>query len=70
MSRTRHHGNKAKQRAYGKDWHWLQNYPGWWDTLYHHRPARQKNRKLIHDVSRGDNPTDWPDHRKPHKYYW
>ena len=73
MARTRHHGNKAKERTYGEDWKWwgwLQNYPGWWDTMFHHAPARRKERDLLKAAEKGATVTDWPDHRKPHTYYW
>jgi hypothetical protein len=66
MSRTRHHGDKAKARAFGDNWHWMQNYPGWWDRLFHHAPARRIERDMLR---RGDE-DGYPNHRRPHKYYW
>ena len=70
MSRTYHHGDKAKQRAFKKHWRWLGSYPGWWDTLFHHRPRRQEERRLCRLAERGVDDGVWPLGRKPHKYYW
>jgi hypothetical protein len=70
VSRTRHHGDKAKERTHGDSWRWLGNYPGWWDTMMHHKPRRQAERSIKHKILRGDEETLWPLDKKPHIYYW
>ena len=73
MSRTLHHGNRQKERTYGYDWShwgWLRNYPGWWDTLMHHAPARRKERDRLTATLKGATVTDWPDHKRPHSFWW
>lgn len=52
--------------------HWTSRYPHWWDTLFHHSPARRKNRDKLKKVATGQQEDDgnWADHKKPHKYYW
>jgi hypothetical protein len=69
MARTRHHGDKAKQQLFGKAWRWTSQTPRWWNRLYHHKPARRKERDRLTETLRGEEPTDWPDHRKPHIYF-
>ncbi len=51
---------------------WLENWPRWHDNLYHTRPARRRTKALELDVVKGVDPDNlnWPDGRKPHKYYW
>ena len=51
-------------------WHWLNQWPRWWDDLMHTRPARRKEKALEHEATLGGEPTDWPDHKKPHRYWW
>lgn len=72
MADTRRDKLHAKQkRGLAKyDWRWMSSWPKWWDKLYHTRPSRRKEKALLHDALRGDDPVDWPDGRKPHKYYW
>jgi len=76
MSRTKHHGDKAKKRAYGINWLWLQATPGWWVRLFMTRPQRRAaavwQRKVetcvdIEWVERLDKP---PHGKKPHLYFW
>jgi hypothetical protein len=52
--------------------HWAQRYPHWWDTLFHHAPARRQLRDKLRQVKKGEIEDDgnWPNHKKPHKYYW
>ena len=73
MSRTRHHGDKAKARTYGRSWWWMRNYPKWWDHLRHTIPRRQAERQTVHrtlrDPDHGENEV-WPLDHKPHQYYW
>jgi hypothetical protein len=61
---------KRKRGLAPWDWHWLSSWPAWWDDMFHTRPSRRKESTLLHDAKRGGEPTDWPDHRKPHKYFW
>jgi len=70
VSRTRHHGHNAKQRLYGDSWRWLGSYPGWWDTMFHHRPRRQKELLAKRRVLKGEEEILWPLDKKPHHYYW
>ena len=72
MSRTHRDTLAAKRKRGLAPWgrYWLEQWPRWWDDLMHTRPARAKERRLEHKATRGEEPTDWPDHRKPHKYWW
>ena len=75
MTRTHHHGDKAKQRAYGGGWRWLQATPGYWVRLMMTRPQRraaatwQRNaeKSAVHDLGELGDP---PHGRKPHHYFW
>jgi superoxide dismutase len=73
MSRTRHHGNKAKQRAFGDGWLWLQATPGWWVRVMMTRPQRrlasvwQRKAETSTDLELVGDP---PSGRKPHHYFW
>ena len=70
MSGTRHHGDKAKERTFKDKWRWCSQTPGWWNTLFHHRPKRREHGRLIHKVLRGEEELIWPLDKRPHKYYW
>ena len=75
MSRTKHHGSKAKQRKFGDAWSWLQATPGWWINLFMTRPQRHKARAWERDAAKTSNADldalDAPPHgKKPHKYFW
>lgn len=75
MRRTKHHGEKAKQRAFGKGWRWLGQTPGWWVSLFMTRPQRRGARTWEHEAARTPraelDSMDQPPHgRKPHKYFW
>jgi hypothetical protein len=71
MARTRHHGDKAKQRKFGSIWHWYQSTPSAWNREFHTKPKRAENRRLIHRTLRGDHEQVWPlGNHKPHVYYW
>jgi len=70
VSRTKHHGDKAKEREFGSSWGWLGSYPNWWDTMFHHKPRRQRERQARHKVLRGDEDELWPLDKKPHKYFY
>lgn len=73
MSRTRHHGRKAKQRAFGRAWRWLSQTPGWWIKMMMTRPQRRKVKLWERDVQKRtdfENVPRPPHGRKPHHYYW
>lgn len=87
MSKTRRDANRIKRRQQIDEWlknkdqhfpsdpdgyYWASHYPHWWDTMYHHAPARRFNREKLHRVMKEgeEDDGDWRDHRKPHKYYW
>ena len=73
MTRTHHHGHKAKRRTFGAGWRWLSQTPGWWVKLMMTKPQRragavwQRNIEKSRDISDADKP---PHGRKPHWYYW
>lgn len=59
--------------SYIRRYSWASSYPAWWDRVFHNRPARAKSNQLIRLVMREIRDPDdlvWPDHRKPHIYYW
>jgi hypothetical protein len=75
MSRTKHHGNKAKQRQFGDMWHWLQSAPSWWTNLMMNRPIRRKwqlwERSAAKTKPDGLGDLDTPPYgKKPHVYFW
>lgn len=70
MSRTYHHGYKAKERKFGDHWWWYRSTPSWWNRMKHERPKRAENRRRIHRVMRGEYDQVWPLSRKPHIYFW
>ena len=72
MSRTKHHGKRAKERTFGKNWRWMTT-PGSWTRLMMTRPQRQRVRKLSDDLKRLADLEDAPEFpvaKKPHAYYW
>lgn len=66
MARTYHHGSKQKQRIFGRFWQWLRNEPKWWQKMTNHVPSRRKERDMLHRLEE----ENYPDRKKPHKYYW
>lgn len=72
MSRTKHHGDKAKKKTFGLDWHWMST-PAWWIRLVMNRPQRravhlwEREAVTSTDIEEVDTP---PHGRKPHVYYW
>ena len=73
MSRTRHHGDKAKERAFGAGWRWLSQTPGWWVRLFMTKPKRAETTRLLKKVGRIPNIEDAPEFpvaKKPHKYFY
>lgn len=74
MSRTRHHGDKAKQRLFNP-WLWLQSTPSWWTRLTMNRPQRRAahlwERKAAKTAEDRLVDIDVPPHgNKPHRYFW
>ena len=72
MSRTYHHGNKAKLRKFGDDWRWMRT-PSWWIRSMMTRPQRQEVRRLIKhtlDLPNLEDAPLFPLTKKPHIYYW
>lgn len=73
MSRTRHHGDKAKQREFGADYRWYAGTPGWWVRLLMTKPQRRAaklwERRAVTsaDVDQEGLP---PHGKKPHHYFW
>ena len=70
MSRTRHHGDKQKEREYGDLWHWCKNEPKWWRKHYKHKKRRSALRQCIDSVKKGDEDVLFPLDSKPWIYYW
>ncbi len=53
--------------------YWLDHWPRHWDVVYHTRPRRRRERRLLKDVLCGRRDPDaiaWPVNHKPHVYYW
>jgi hypothetical protein len=81
MSRTLHHGDKAKQRKFeGRKgeklkrsvagWHWMST-PGWWVREMMTAPQRRQTRDMLKKAERDpDAEQDWPHPTKPEQYYW
>lgn len=73
MSRTKHHGDKAKKRAFGDQWNWTGQTPGWWVRLMMTRPQRRAVKLWERDAVKTTDleSVDRPPHgHKPHVYYW
>lgn len=71
MARTRHHGDKAKRKTFGRLWWWFLNEPKWWRKLMHTRPRRAAEKQSLHEaVKHPERDVIHPLDRKPHKYYW
>lgn len=54
-------------------WVWLNNWPRWWDKIFHTRPHRRRTRVLENAVLQEKLDPDnvaWPLYKKPHSYYW
>ena len=66
MSRTKHHGNKAKERLFGANWRWMEKEPKWWRQEFNHTPCRARERNKLSKLEF----EDYPDWKKPHVYYW
>lgn len=74
MSRTYRDTRAAKRKRdmAPPDRHWAQREPSWWHQLHTHKPARRTLSAKLHNVvtEREEDDGNWPDHRKPHVYYW
>ncbi len=73
MSRTWHHGDKAKQRKFGDNWRWYQSTPSWWVRICMSKPHRAGTRRLLAETHRlvdYEDAAEFPLARKPHEYYW
>ena len=75
MSRTKHHGNKAKERTFKDGWRWLSQTPGWWNRMFHTHPQRRAAKLWERNVAKtATNDLDTlntpPHGNKPHKYFW
>jgi len=76
MSRTKHHGDKAKQRLFGNDWNWTSSKPSWWVRLMMGKPQRMRGRVWQRSIERSaiqslDDAKEAPSiGRKPQIYYW
>ena len=76
MSRTKHHGDRQKQRTYGYDWMhwgWLGNEPRWWRKMMELSKYRRTERELLTAAKRSEgDPADghWPDFKRPGNCYW
>lgn len=69
MSRTYHHGNKAKKRLFGDNWRWMTT-PGKWTREMMTPTWRQQTKQLLHRWEREGGEVIVPNGRKPHLYYW
>ena len=74
MSRTRHHGDKNKERLFGDSWLWCRGAPKWFSKMTRHKPQRAKRtialQKLItYDVEDMEE-VEFPQDKKPVEYYW
>ena len=73
MSRTTHHGDKAKRRACGRNWRQMRQTPGWWVRIMMTRPQRRQVKLWERDAAKHltwcdiDDP---PHGCKPHRYFW
>lgn len=63
----------SKWESKKRNRHWMSNYPRWWDVVFHTRPNRRANTRMMRSVFIGNVDEDeavWPLSKKPHKYYW
>lgn len=73
MSRTRHHGYKAKKRLFGYAFKWWNSTPSWFVRMYMTKPQRKEVKMWERDATMRNDVelVDLPPHgKKPHKYYW
>lgn len=70
MSRTRHHGRRNKEKAFGENWQWWRSEPKHHRRDCKHRPQRNKTKQALHKVMRGDEEVLFPLDKKPWIYWW
>lgn len=65
-------GLERRLKLVSEDLRWLENWPRWHDKIYHTRPRRREESKLVREVLKDGDPDNiaWPLSRKPHEYYW
>ena len=64
---------QAKARDGYDSYGWLNNWPAWWDIVFHRRPHRRRAAQTTRRVLLGKVEADaaiWPVSKKPHNYYW
>lgn len=73
MSRTRHHGDKNKEKMFGDDWQWCKREPKEWRKHNKHKKRRSAVRHAITQVDKGwgvDEDVLFPLDKRPWIYYW
>lgn len=75
MSKTYHHGDKAKKRRFGKNWLWLKERPSWWIKMFSTKPKRREIKmwetSVVKENTAELDSLNKPDvSNKPQKYYW
>ena len=52
--------------------YWLAHWPRWHDIVFHTRPRRREETRLLSKVMHDGDPDmiAWPVSKKPHIYYW
>lgn len=61
-----------KESEMNEYFYWMTE-PGWWIREFMTRPARQKCKRLLEKIKKGERDPDdtvYPDNKKPHIYYW
>jgi hypothetical protein len=52
----------------------MSTWPSWWDLVFHTRPRRREQQRLLRDIKMGWRDPDgvaWPlGADKPHNYFW
>lgn len=73
MSRTKHHGDREKEKKFGKMWFWYRSTPSEWVNKKMTRPQRVKVRALLRGVVKDELDSSevmFPLAKKPHIYFW
>ena len=70
MSRTRHHGYKAKERNFDEVRNTFGNEPKWWRKHFKHKKRRSELRQCLDAVEKGNDDVLFPLDKKPWIYYW
>jgi hypothetical protein len=69
MSRTNHHGDKKKEKLFGKDWNWIRNKPKTWRKIMKHKKRRVKLKQALFNYDKDKN-NIFPLDTKPWQYYF